>query len=153
MILFLDFDGVLHPVPCKDKDLLCYIPRLEAVLREFPHVRVVISSAWRSIEPIEQLRDYFSHDIRARIIDVTPTVNHPAWDEDEADFEIDFSRCDEIMFWIRLNNYNGPWLALDDLWQQFPDSCLQLIRCETEIGFDLKVEAKLRDLLKIQSDR
>ena len=45
MILFLDFDGVLHPEPCYDKQsFFCCLPRLENVLRDFPKVRVVISN-------------------------------------------------------------------------------------------------------------
>lgn len=38
MILFLDFDGVLHPAICHcDADLLCRRPLLESVLRDCPH--------------------------------------------------------------------------------------------------------------------
>ena len=51
MILFLDFDGVLHP---EGEDHIfkggvdfCFLPRLEALLREFPQVKIVISSSWR----------------------------------------------------------------------------------------------------------
>ncbi|MFZ3000646.1 MAG: HAD domain-containing protein [Undibacterium umbellatum] len=48
MILFLDFDGVLHPEPCYDKtQLFSCLPRLEAILRDFPTVQIVISSTWR----------------------------------------------------------------------------------------------------------
>ena len=45
MILFLDFDGVLHPVfPRKDRtdeenQLFSCLPRLEGVLRDFPGMR------------------------------------------------------------------------------------------------------------------
>ena len=48
MTLFLDFDGVLHPegegpLPNDGTDF-CFLPRLEALLRDYPHVGVVISS-------------------------------------------------------------------------------------------------------------
>ena len=56
MILFLDFDGVLHPlhdnvptpenhdnVPTPADQLFCYLPRFEAVMRDFPMVKIVIS--------------------------------------------------------------------------------------------------------------
>ena len=51
LILFLDFDGVLHPEG-EDHILnggadFCFLPRLEALLREFPWVKIVISSSWR----------------------------------------------------------------------------------------------------------
>jgi len=37
VLLFLDFDGVLHPfpVPADATQLFCNLPRLEAVLRDY----------------------------------------------------------------------------------------------------------------------
>lgn len=49
MILFLDFDGVLHPFfPRSDRtdeenQLFEYLSRLEKVLRDYPICRIVIS--------------------------------------------------------------------------------------------------------------
>ena len=66
MILFLDFDGVLHPeysdraVP--DEIAFCHLPRFEAVLRDFPNVEIVISSTWRYHLPLDALRERFSAD-------------------------------------------------------------------------------------------
>ena len=76
MILFLDFDGVLHPegeghLPNDGTDF-CFLPRLEELLREFPHVRIVISSSWRERLAYPTLLKPFSEDIRARIIGTTP---------------------------------------------------------------------------------
>lgn len=57
MILFLDFDGVLHPFfPRADRSdeenqLFAYLPRLEGVLRDFPEWQIVISSSWREHHP------------------------------------------------------------------------------------------------------
>jgi hypothetical protein len=48
MILFLDFDGVLHPAPQPGQggeERFISLPLLEKVLRALPHVDVVISSA------------------------------------------------------------------------------------------------------------
>ncbi|MGJ3701249.1 hypothetical protein [Variovorax sp. AFSI2.2] len=52
MILFLDFDGVLHPEG-EDHILnggvdFCFLPRLEALLREFPFVKIVM--LWTDFE-------------------------------------------------------------------------------------------------------
>lgn len=67
MILFLDFDGVLHPFfPRRDRSdeenqLFGYLPRLEVVLREFPGWKVVITSSWRENRPWENvIQAYFS---------------------------------------------------------------------------------------------
>lgn len=36
MILFLDFDGVLHPEPSLAKDAFCRLPLIEEILQDFP---------------------------------------------------------------------------------------------------------------------
>lgn len=76
MILFLDFDGVLHP---EGEDHIfnggadfCFLPRLEALLRKFPFVKIVISSSWREQLLYKDLLKPFSNDIRARILGSTP---------------------------------------------------------------------------------
>ena len=138
MILFLDFDGVLHPVP--SKDLFCYIPRLENILRKFPDVKVVISSMWRASHNLSELREFFSEDIRPRIIGVTPFVEEQI--EDWL-FTLCKTRHKEILSWIEQNNYKGPWVALDDAYQEFPEDCKELIRCETIFGFDEDAEFRL----------
>lgn len=151
MIVFLDFDGVLHPIPTKDRDLLCHIPRLETVLRAFPDVLVVISSWWRASQTIHELREYFSVDIRARIIDMTPVVTEMA--PGSLFLASAKMRHDEIMQWIAENIYTGPWVALDDAYREFPEPCLQLIRCETEIGFDRDAELRLVRYLSAHDDK
>lgn len=46
MILFLDFDGILRPEVLQSSNkLLERLPFVEAVLREYPEVEIVISSA------------------------------------------------------------------------------------------------------------
>ncbi|WP_374416067.1 HAD domain-containing protein, partial [Ectopseudomonas oleovorans] len=59
MILFLDIDGVLHPDPPQPDQRLRSLPRLVAILRDFPHVEVVISSLWREHLTLNQLREIF----------------------------------------------------------------------------------------------
>lgn len=150
MILFLDFDGVLHPIPTQDRNLLCHIPRLETVLRAFPDVVVVISSWWRASSTIHELREYFSADIRERIIDMTPVVTEMA--PGSLFLASAKMRHDEILQWIADNIYTGPWVALDDANKEFPGDCPQLIRCETEIGFDHDAELRLTRYLAEHDD-
>lgn len=141
MILFLDFDGVLHP-RAPGKRLLCNLPRLEAVLREFEFVEVVIASTWREDMSFEQLQGLFSPDIRSRIIGITPVV------------EIEFpagphgSREKEIRLFLEQENYKDrSWLALDDEERLFSTGCANLVICPTLIGLDDDVEYKLRTRL------
>lgn len=111
MIIFLDFDGVLHSTLAHDHEGFFYVPQLEAVLRDFPSVQIVISSSWRYHENLEQLKEHFSADIAERIISVTPRLE-PTWQE--------FARFKEISAWIEQNDYKGAWLAIDDQYGEFP---------------------------------
>lgn len=43
MLIFLDFDGVLHDFGCAAKGLFCHAPRFAAVLRDHPNIEVVVS--------------------------------------------------------------------------------------------------------------
>lgn len=142
MILFLDFDGVLHPIPSHDKQFFSCLPRLEALLREFPKVQIVISSMWRA-DGVENLLRYFSEDIRPRIIGGTPWSEVPAYAPD-SEFILGVVRHSEILAWIAENNYAGPWVALDDSWREFPAGCEELIVCPEETGFGDNQERALR---------
>lgn len=76
MILFLDFDGVLHPegeyhIHNVGADF-CFLPRLDTLLREFSFVKIVISSSWREQLHYKTLLKPFSSDIRYRILGATP---------------------------------------------------------------------------------
>jgi hypothetical protein len=72
VIVFLDFDGVLHPFfPWRDladqeNQLIGFLPRFESVIRAFPIARIVIASDWRRHHSLTELREFFSPDIRDR---------------------------------------------------------------------------------------
>lgn len=142
MILFLDFDGVLHPRSYGEKPFSS-LPRFEAVLRDFQFVDVVIASTWREDMDLKQLRALFSPDIRPRIIGTTPVI------------EIEFpvgphgTREKEIRLFLDQNNFEGmPWLALDDEERLFSPGCGNLVECSTHVGFDANAERRLRAMLK-----
>ncbi len=130
MILFLDFDGVLHPIPTDARGHFCHLPRLEEFLRKHEQVQVVVSSSWREAYPWEVIVEIFAADVQSRIIDMTPI------------FQIS-NRYDEIQGWRVANRYDGPWLALDDAVNEFPLPCGHLIECETAVGLDDAVLARL----------
>lgn len=129
-VLFLDFDGVLHPcfprshLSHEQNQLFACLPRLERVLREFTNVAVVISSSWRLDRPIEKLVQCFSADIRTRIIGATPAVDSRWPPYPPA------PRYAEIQLFLQQRNLNDmPWVALDDEAKLFPEECSQLILC------------------------
>lgn len=137
MILFLDFDGVLHPVGKRTggETTFANLPLLEEWLRANKHVNVVISSSWREVMDLEILQHIFSEDLHSRVIDACPIV------PSEPDPE--FCRHAEIMAWIKKNNYQGNWLALDDTGYEFPPEFPQLVLCDREIGIDKAIIEEL----------
>jgi len=58
MILFLDFDGVLHPMN-RATGVFSLLPHFEQVMRDYPGVDIVVSSTWRETYSIEELRSVF----------------------------------------------------------------------------------------------
>ena len=71
-VLFLDFDGVLHPEHSTESKHFCCLSILEDALRRVPECKVVITSTWRLEQPYENLLQRFSPDIAAMIEGVTP---------------------------------------------------------------------------------
>lgn len=69
--LFLNFDGVLHPVGAQVNRLFCQLELLETWLRLHPSGRIVISSSWRIRHPLDELREIFSEDLRLRVVGAT----------------------------------------------------------------------------------
>lgn len=142
MILCLDFDGVLHPEGeghiLNGGTDFCFLPRLEALLREFQHVRIVISSTWREQLRYETLLKPFSSDIRARILGATPHSGFglpPPYGQREG----------ELLAWLQIHDsVDEPWVALDDAYWQFEYCKDHLVVCGSFTGFDEKASADLR---------
>ena len=55
--IFLDFDGVLHPVGATSDRLLDKAGRLADALQEMPNTEVVISSSWAAYHSLQEIRD------------------------------------------------------------------------------------------------
>lgn len=138
MILFLDFDGVLHPFH-RPQGALVLVPVFERVMRDYPQVDIVISSSWREGCSLEELRAFFSDDIAARIVDVTPVLplaGQPALREAEiAAWRSDSGRGAE------------PWVAIDDCALFFSPGCANLILVDPALGFNAATERALRERL------
>ena len=141
-VLFLDFDGVLHPSLCLEAEHFCRRPLFEEVMRRFPAVRIVISSSWRHHFDIERLRPFFSGDIAERIDDTTPlwVPGGPA------------NRFEEIMAFVRSRGLDeAGWLALDDSAFEFPRSCSNLVLCDGRFGLADDAAMRLAGRLALMS--
>jgi hypothetical protein len=84
-VLFVDFDGVLHPkaVPCLDvasngriavnpsvSDLFVFLPILERILEPHPEFRIVVSSSWRRHQTDNELKMFLGR-LGSRMVGTT----------------------------------------------------------------------------------
>lgn len=111
MIIFLDFDGVLHPLHAEVDQLFCGAPHLWTILRQHREAQVVFSTSWRQQHPFDDLINFATfgggEDLASRFIGCTP----------ELDCDDDYlHRRLECEAWLADNDREGgPWLALDDM--------------------------------------
>ena len=142
VILFLDFDGVLHAVGgVAAKQRLAKLPLLEALLRE-PELRqvgIVVSSTWRVAYTLAQLRSVFSPDMRARVQDCTPQL---------AQYAGAHARHQEIAAWLARHPEVRGWVAVDDDVAGFPPAAYpQTVFTAAESGLATADIALLRQRL------
>lgn len=153
MILFLDFDGVLHGERCMAEDAFCRLPLVEEILIDFPQVQIVVSSAWRLDWPDEAmavagLQQHFSLSPQNRLVRVTPDFRQI--DPKRAPDGLGaYLRDWECMDWMRKNKPAGvSYLMLDDRnWWFRPDHQYPMI-VDGNNGFLPENEAELRARLK-----
>jgi hypothetical protein len=128
--VFLDFDGVLHPEPGQ------YFSRndvFEPAIREAHKMCrrklwIVVSSAWRYSHTLDEMKLKFSPDIASMIIDVTPNE----------DYGFDTGgREKEIKKWMKQNDKDAEWIAIDDRASMF-ESLNKLVLCNPKHGFSEK---------------
>ncbi len=146
MFLFLDFDGVLHPqydgVPTPVGEVFCHLSLFESIMRDFPHVEIIISSTWRYQFSIEELRSKFSPDIAGRIVGMTPQTEH-----DEREY-VQARREVEILEWLAISGRSdAAWIALDDAAWLFDKHRDRLVHCTWYVGLNDEVELKLKSAL------
>lgn len=144
MILFLDFDGVLHPDPCPPAQLFECAPRLAEVLADFPATAVVLSTSWRVAHGYEQLLALLPETLRPFVVGTTPR----AGDFRPPPALAPYRRHAECVQWLRIYGADeSAWLALDDRPAWFAPYCEHLIACDGRRGFDDEAAARLRAAL------
>ncbi|WP_051229165.1 HAD domain-containing protein [Paludibacterium yongneupense] len=134
MILFLDFDGVLHGW---SQPAFQQVPRIDALLRDHPDLEVVVTSSWRHSETLEQLAAHFAPELRPRFVGVTPNSRGAQ----------SYTRYHEILDYLEANGQDE-WYALDDCAAFFPPGCPRLLLCDAARGYDAATDKVLRRWLK-----
>ncbi len=139
MLIFLDFDGVLHSAHSRpNATLFSQIPIFEQFFNqaEYADCQFVISSTWRINRYLDDLRAYFSSDFRQRIIGTTPVLSGLG--------NITGSREREILAWLRdFQREQETWIALDDMRSYFDAYAHHVYFCQAGTGLTE------RDLLQL----
>ena len=133
-LLFLDFDGVLHPTQLTGESPFNRVHLLEEALVG-QELGIVISSSWRFTHNLEKLRKLLPGSISNQIIGVTgpPVIGK-------------YPRFNEIANYMNINGLYD-WRALDDSYWEFPSLCLELVKCNPNTGITDKQAKEIKQWL------
>ena len=140
MLLYLDFDGVLHHedvwwhprrgtyIKATGHRLFEHLPLLEAALAPFPAVRIVLSTSWVRVHSFSRSAKRLSPQLRERVIGATfhTQMNRQS-------FEVR-PRGVQILDDVRRRRPRN-WVALDDDAEGWPPGHEEhLIRTDESLG-------------------
>jgi hypothetical protein len=120
-MLFLDFDGVLHPAWGNSLPEFVHVHALAQALTG-RSCEIVISSTWREHYSLTQLKQFLSPELAGRVIGVTgqdPPGRH--------------ARHKTILQYLATLGEAVDWCVLDDSGSEFHE-CLNLILCDGAVG-------------------
>lgn len=132
-VIYLDFDGVLHPTSPVLDSLFSRVHLLEDLLANYQNTaRIVISSSWRFTHSLKELQSKLPSSLAQFVIDTTgaPVIGKHA-------------RYQEIVAHASKLHFAAEWRALDDSYWEFPSKCKELIRCNPNTGMSAKEVAQL----------
>lgn len=128
LILFLDFDGVMHRA---ENGSFERMPQLSRLLAEHPDLVVVLSTNWKVNAAPERLLALFPAELRGHVVGVTP---------DLADGS-PFQRERECVAWAKARGL-GRYIALDDDPSGFSEGCPFLVLTDRYVGLDEEAVAR-----------
>lgn len=141
-MLFLDFDGVLHPI---NGPAFSRLPLLEAWLRQRTDLGIVISSSWREHMSSQRLAELFSPDLRQRLVGATPVLSTREWHRAPGRV-----RHTEVLAWLDQNQGIKEWGILDDQALLFPPGLDRLVITDGRMGLAPKDLRRLEVVLAIR---
>lgn len=162
-ILFLDFDGVLHPDEVylgrqgpelkANGALFMWVPILALILDEFPTVSLVLSTSWVRHLGHKRAAGYLPQELRQRVIGATwhSSMAKPWTDDNQWDGRTRYHQIARYAARAHLQH----WLALDDDvdgWRK--DSAVNLVACCPNTGISSaeiqsELQVRLRELTSI----
>lgn len=152
-VLYLDFDGVLHPSEVWMIDnqpvlqwpddpsltLFCWAPILELILDDHDPqglIKIVLSTTWGQRFGLQKAAEYLPNSIRSRVVGKTTHSDGP--------------RGVQVAQHAKYHIKNQKWIAIDDVAYLWPIEHLdKLVRCDESLGISsIKTQQELR--LKLQ---
>jgi hypothetical protein len=133
VLIFLDFDGVLRR---KDAPLYRFEKLLrlafEDAVRRIPGAEIVVTSTWREMAGLTDLRKLFSCDVAEQMVGVTPIGEG--------------GRYSEILMYLRATGAEGRrFVVVDDDPQSFPPG-VPLLLVDAAKGFGAEEAEKLVEM-------
>jgi hypothetical protein len=130
-LLFLDFDGVLHPAGGAPGTCMPFewLPTLVELLDPAPNVLLAVHSSWREVHAMEYLKDFLG-PLGSRVLGSVP--NGP--------------KSNAIQSFLTSNPSVQDYLILDDSAAEFgSDLSTHLLTCKPLVGIqDPAVQLKLK---------
>lgn len=157
-ILFLDFDGVLHPDAVYltrqgptlqgEGTLFMWAPILANLLDDFPMISLVLSTSWVRHLGYKRALSYLPRELQERVIGATwHSSMAKGWvDENQWDGKTRYDQISRYAARSQLHN----WIALDDDIQGWAESSAQhLIACARDFGLSsTQTQAELQRRLE-----
>lgn len=133
-VMFLDFDGVLHPEFCHESRHFECVHHLVSACGGRDDLDIVISSTWRHTMGLPALKSRFPEALAQRIIAVTPPY---AALQDLPHKVMPFEREAECLGWMRANRPgHATWIAVDDRPWLYRPFCPELFLVPGKTGLD-----------------
>lgn len=147
MILFLDFDGVLHPELIGVPDDFVCRPHLWKILRTCLEVDVVFSTSWRDMHTVQELINFTTQgggeDLAHRFIGSTPYIVHEPGAFLPSPY---YRRESECRLWLTGNDHQqSSWLAVDDYARSFSPFLPALYTVDPQTGL---TDADVADIIQ-----
>jgi len=124
VVLFLDFDGVVHP--CQNESFE-HMYLIEKLLDTCPSMFIVISSSWRECANTVYLKSLFRTPYRDRVIGATPSLYLPS-----GRAGVRAAECEDFIFAYKVKAF----ICLDDDTKLFPPEYPHLFRTNYFTGLN-----------------
>ncbi|MBK5374667.1 hypothetical protein JFT81_08470 [Pseudomonas sp. TH43] len=159
-VLFLDFDGVLHPDDVyrtrsglelrAPGQLMMHAGILVEILEDFPQVRISLSTSWVRILGYRRARAALPPELQALTVSSTWHSRMPRAPLEGYDL---YNRYQQIRAAVTRAGLTD-WIALDDdPFESWPDHDRRLIRTDSNLGLSSvltqeELQSKLRVLMR-----